>query len=89
MSSLSRVVSGDLDHSITCIACDERFVIIGHEEGTVTVLYHRKGARVFVVKVSNVRINSVCCEERDEDDNPIFYAGANDGKVVTLNRYKM
>ena len=83
---MSRFVNEDVDRFITSIDMDERFVVIGQEDGSVCAIYHKNGARVFSAKISDDKITAVCCEEQDEDDNPIFYAGDNKGKVCTINR---
>ena len=85
MSILTRV-SAEFAKAITCVSVDERFAVVGQEDGSVTALYHKNGARVFTAKESDNKITAVCCEEKDQDDNPIFYAGDRAGNVYTLNR---
>jgi hypothetical protein len=85
MARLERIV-GDFDNFISSVALDERFAVIGQGDGTVSAVYLKNRARVFSAKISGSRITAVCCEEQDEDDNPIFYAGDSAGKVFTINR---
>eukprot|EP00092_Neocalanus_flemingeri_P001630 GFUD01001740.1.p1 GENE.GFUD01001740.1~~GFUD01001740.1.p1 ORF type:complete len:323 (+),score=95.76 GFUD01001740.1:81-1049(+) len=86
MSRLSRIITEDFDRFISSVGMDERFVVIGQENGSVCAIYHKNGAKVFSAKISDDKITAVCCEEQDEDDNPIFYAADNAGKVFTINR---
>ena len=41
---------------------------------------------VFSAKISDNEITAVCCEEQDEDDNPIFYAGDSEGNLYSVNK---
>ena len=36
---------------------------------------------MFSTKISDASITAVCCEEEDDVDNPIFYAGDSDGRI--------
>jgi len=76
--------SGDRD--VMAVAMDERFIIVGQADGTLSGLYTKNGVKVFDAKVSESEITAVCCEEQDEADNPIFYVGDSDGMVYTVNK---
>ena len=61
------------DRSISTIAMDERFLLIGQTDGTVSVHYLYNGILAFEAKVSEFSINAVTCEEEDDIWNEIFY----------------
>jgi len=62
------------------------FVLVGLIDGKLSAVYHKNGNRVFSTKISDASITAVCCEEEDDVDNPIFYAGDSDGKIYTVNK---
>ena len=86
MSRLARIPTQDFDRDVTAVAMDDRFILVGQVDGKLAAVYHKNGVSVFTTKVSDSEITAVCCEEQDEDDNPIFYAGDVEGNLYTVNK---
>jgi len=86
MSKLARIPTQDFDRDVTAVAMDDRFILIGQVDGKLSAVYQKNGVSVFSAKISDSEITAVCCEEQDEDDNPIFYAGDLEGNLYTVNK---
>merc|ERR1711970_312475 len=86
MSKLERIPTQDFDRDVTATAMDERFVLVGQVDGKLHAVYHKNGVGVFSAKISDNEITAVRCEEQDETDNPIFYAGDVEGNLYTVNK---
>ena len=86
MSNLARVPTQDFDRDVTAVAMDDRFILVGQVDGKLSAVYHKNGVSVFSSKICENEITAVCCEEQDEDDNPIFYAGDSEGNLYTVNK---
>eukprot|EP00092_Neocalanus_flemingeri_P069754 GFUD01085540.1.p1 GENE.GFUD01085540.1~~GFUD01085540.1.p1 ORF type:complete len:327 (-),score=109.76 GFUD01085540.1:125-1105(-) len=86
MSRLARIPTQDFDRDVTAVAMDDRFILVGQVDGKLSAVYHKNGVSVFSAKISENEITAVCCEEQDEDDNPIFYAGDIEGNLYTVNK---
>ena len=86
MSQLYRIPTQDFDGDVAAVALDDRFILVGQVTGVLSAVYHKNGVKVFSSKISEVEITAVCCEEQDEDDNPIFYAGDRQGVLYTVNK---
>jgi hypothetical protein len=65
---------------------DDRFILVGQVDGKLSAVYHKNGVSAFSAKISDSEITAVCCEEQDERDNPIFYAGDLEGNLYTVNK---
>ena len=79
MPKLSRIPTQDFDR-------DDRFILIGQEDGLLSAIYHKNGMKVFSVKISDVDITAVCYEEQDEDSNQIFYAADSSNNICTVDK---
>jgi len=86
MSKLARLPTQDFNRDVSAVAMDDRFILIGLVDGKLAAVYHKNGVEVFSAKISDNEITAVCCEEQDEDDNPIFYAGDSEGNLFTVNK---
>merc|ERR1712106_811308 len=86
MSKLARIPTQDFDRDVTAVAMDDRFILVGQVDGKLSAVYHKNGVAVFSAKISDSEITAVCCEEQDETDNPIFYAGDIEGNRYTVNK---
>jgi len=86
MSKLARIPTQDFDRDVTAVAMDDRFILVGQVDGKLSAVYHKNGVAVFSAKISDSEITAVCCEEQDETDNPIFYAGDIEGNLYTVNK---
>jgi len=86
MSKLARIPTQDFDRDVTAVAMDDRFILVGQVDGKLSAVYQKNGVSVFSAKISDSEITAVCCEEQDEDDNPIFYAGDIEGNLYTVNK---
>lgn len=86
MSNLARIPTQDFDRDVTAVAMDDRFILVGQVDGKLSAVYHKNGVSVFSSKICENEITAVCCEEQDEDDNPIFYAGDSEGNLYTVNK---
>ena len=86
MAKLARIPTQDFDRDVSAVAMDDRFILVGQVDGKLSAVYHKNGVSVFSSKISDAEISAVCCEEQDEDDNPIFYAADIEGKLYTVNK---
>merc|ERR1712083_1084105 len=86
MSKLERIPTQDFDRDVTATAMDDRFILVGQVDGKLHAVYHKNGVSAFSVKIAECEITAVCCEEQDETDNPIFYAGDVEGNLYTVNK---
>eukprot|EP00092_Neocalanus_flemingeri_P000377 GFUD01000401.1.p1 GENE.GFUD01000401.1~~GFUD01000401.1.p1 ORF type:complete len:373 (+),score=71.57 GFUD01000401.1:22-1119(+) len=86
MQKLSRIPTQDFDRDVTAVAMDDRFILVGQADGSLSAVYHKNGIKVFSVKISDCEITAVCCEEQDEDSNQIFYAGDSASNIFTVNK---
>merc|ERR1712002_1439476 len=86
MSKLERIPTQDFDRDVTSVAMDDRFILVGQVDGKLHAVYHKNGVSAFSVKIAECEITAVCCEEQDETDNPIFYAGDVEGNLYTVNK---
>ena len=75
MKPLKKFFDHSYDRNISSIAMDERFLLIGQTDGTVSLHYLYNGILAFEIKVSEFSINAVACEEEDDIWNEIFYVG--------------
>ena len=72
---LKKFFDHSYDRNISAIGMDDRFLLIGQTDGTVSVHYLYNGILAFETKVSEFSINAVACEEEDDIYNEIFYVG--------------
>merc|ERR1712241_1620970 len=86
MSKLARIPTQDFDRDVSATAMDDRFILVGQVDGKLHAVYHKNGVSVFSAKIAECEISAVCCEEQDETDNPIFYAGDVEGNLYTVNK---
>jgi len=86
MSKLERIPTQDFDRDVTSVAMDDRFILVGQVDGKLHAVYHKNGVSAFSAKIAECEITAVCCEEQDDTDNPIFYAGDVDGNLYTVNK---
>jgi len=86
MAKLNRLPQDDFNRDVTAVACDERFILVGAVDGKLSAVFLKNGNRVFSSKISEASITAVCCEEQDDVENPIFYAGDSDGNLFTVNK---
>merc|ERR1711936_1032642 len=86
MASLSRLPNDDFNRDVTAVAMDDRFYLVGQIDGTLAAVYISNGNNVFKSKVSDNAITAVACEEKDDADNQIFYAGDSAGNLFTVNK---
>ena len=63
-----------------------RYIVLGHEDGTVSGWYTKNKARMLESQVSRVRIVSVQCETLAGEADVFIYAGDCSGRVMTLSR---
>lgn len=80
---MKRLPTEEFDRDVTSVAMDERFVLVGQVNGKLAAVYLKNGNIAFSTKISDNAITAVCCEEQDEADNPIFYAGDEEGNLFT------
>merc|ERR1711992_322839 len=85
-SELKRLPNNDFDRDVTAVAMDERFYLIGQNDGSLAAVYINNGKNVFKEKISDYAITAVACEEKDDADNQIFYAGDEKGNLFTVNK---
>jgi len=85
-AELKRLPNNDFNRDVTAVAMDERFYLIGQNDGTLAVVYISNGNNVFHSKISEHAITAVACEEKDDADNQIFYAGDEKGNLFTVNK---
>jgi len=71
---------------VTAVAMDDRFYLIGQVDGTLAAVFIKNGNNVFKSKISDSPIVAVACEEKDDADNQIFYAGDAAGNLFTVNK---
>ena len=86
VSKLARLPTREFDHDVTSVVMNESFILIGRINGNISIFSVKNGNIGFSTKVSDNAITAVCCEEQDEADNPIFYAGDEEGKLFTVNK---
>jgi len=86
MAKLVRLPNDDYNRDVTAVAMDERFYLIGQVDGSLSAVYISNGNNVFKSKISDSPITAVACEEKDDADNQIFYAGDEDGNLFTVNK---
>jgi len=86
MAKLVRLPNDDYNRDVTAVAMDERFYLIGQVDGSLSAVYISNGNNVFKSKISDSPITAVACEEKDEADNQIFYAGDAAGNLYTVNK---
>jgi len=83
---MKRLPTEEFDRDVTSVAMDDRFVLVGQVNGKLAAVYLKNGNIAFSTKISDNAITAVCCEEQDEADNPIFYAGDEEGNLFTVNK---
>jgi len=83
---MKRLPTEEFDRDVTAVAMDDRFVLVGQVNGKLAAVYLKNGNIAFSTKISENAITAVCCEEQDEADNPIFYAGDEEGNLYTINK---
>ena len=86
MPKLSRIPTQEFDRDVTAVAMDDRFILIGQVDGSLSAIYTKNGIKAFCVKISDAEITAVCCEEQDEDSNQLFYAGDSENNIFTVNK---
>lgn len=88
---LNPFFSEHYDRGVTCIAMDARFLIVGQQDGNVSVHYIDNGIRTFWAKVSKKEdaITAVSCEENDDIWNEIFYVADAANNIFVLNKEQM
>ena len=86
MSQLSTIPNQDYDRSVTCVDLDERFLLVGKSDGSVSCVYTKNGLQVFSEQISSLPITAVCCDKHDEDDDQVFYAGDLGGTVMVITK---
>jgi len=83
---LERLPNDDFSRDVTAVAMDDRFYLIGQVDGTLAAVYISNGNNVFKKSISKSPITAVACEEKDDSDNQIFYAGDEEGNLYTVNK---
>merc|ERR1711913_24610 len=83
MVELKRLPNDDFNRDVTAVAMDDRFYLVGQVDGTLAAVYISNGNNVFKSKISDNAITAVACEEKDDADNQIFYAGDDKGNLYT------
>lgn len=86
MAKLSRIPTLDFDRNVTAVAMDDRFILIGQEDGHLSAVYHKNGIKVFSSKITEAEITAVCCEEQDEGSNQLFYAADSSNNIFIVNK---
>jgi len=86
MPKLERLPNDDFNRDVTAVAMDDRFYLIGQNDGTLAAVYISNGNNVFKEKISDYAITAVACEEKDDADNQIFYCGDEKGNLFTVNK---
>lgn len=86
MSSLARIPNQEFDRNVTAVDLDERFLLIGKLDGSLSAIYIKNGLQVFSIKISDAEITAVCCEKHDEEDNQVFYAGDSRGNLFVSSK---
>jgi len=86
MAKLTRLPNDDYNRDVTAVAMDDRFYLIGQVDGTLAVVFIKNGNNVFKSQISDSPIVAVACEEKDDADNQIFYAGDEEGNLFTVNK---
>merc|ERR1711988_1064174 len=86
MAKLDRLPNDDFNRDVTAVAMDDRFYLVGQIDGTLAAVYINNGNNVFKSKISDNAITAVACEEKDDADNQIFYAGDEKGNLFTVNK---
>eukprot|EP00092_Neocalanus_flemingeri_P046757 GFUD01052733.1.p1 GENE.GFUD01052733.1~~GFUD01052733.1.p1 ORF type:complete len:316 (+),score=84.28 GFUD01052733.1:92-1039(+) len=85
MAKATKEVMQSFDCLVTAVAMDEKFMLVGQEDGNVAC-YWWNGGLFFEQQISESMITAVCCEEEDKGTNHIFYAADMDGKLYTLDK---
>ena len=85
-SKLQRLVTTDGDLKISCIGLHDRYIVLGHEDGTVSSWYLKNGAKMMSVKVSEDKIVGVGCEFHAKDGVVMIFAAVSSGSIVTLSQ---
>merc|ERR1719245_402347 len=85
-AELKRLPNDDYNRDVTAVAMDDRFYLIGQVDGSLSAVYISNGNNVFKSKISDSPITAVACEEKDDADNQIFYAGDEEGNLFTVNK---
>ena len=83
---LKRLPNGDFNRDVSAVAMDDRFYLIGQVDGTLAAVYITNGRNVFKTSISSLPIIAVACEEKDDSDNQIFYAGDEEGNLYTVDK---
>ena len=86
MPKLERLPNDDFNRDVTAVAMDDRFYLVGQNDGSLAAVYINNGKNVFKEKISDYAITAVACEEKDDADNQIFYAGDEKGNLFTVNK---
>ena len=86
MPKLERLPNDDFNRDVTAVAMDDRFYLVGQNDGTLAAVYISNGKNVFREKISDYAITAVACEEKDDADNQIFYCGDEKGNLFTVNK---
>ena len=86
MIELKRFYNYNYDRCLSAVAMDERFLMLGQIDGHVSVHYLYNGIRAFNTKISEKTIVAVCCEDRDDVWNELFYAADSLNKIFVLNK---
>jgi len=86
MAKYTRLPTEDFNRDVTAVAMDERFILVGQIDGKLSAVYLKNGVKAFSSKISESAVTAVCCEEQDDLDNPIFYAGDAEGNLYTVDK---
>ena len=101
MASATKEVLQSFDCLVTSVAMDDKFILVGQvgtsshdwivilldfqEDGNVAAFWWN-GGTLFEEDISDAVITAVCCEEREEGSNHIFYAADAEGQIFTLDK---
>ena len=81
----------EYDRRVSAVSMDARFMIIGQEDGSVSLHYLHNGVKVFKRKLSKREssITAVCCEEEDDIWDEIFYVADSANNIFVLNKEQL
>ena len=64
---------------------DDRFVVVGLTNGSVSCIYVRNNVIKWVISISNHPITAVLADLYDQANDQLFYAGDAAGKIFVIN----
>jgi len=75
---------------INAASMDDRFLIVGMEDGTVECVYTHGGTKAptrnWAVSISSAPITAVLADSFDAGNDPLFYAGDKNGILYCINQ---